>query len=109
MTTMPITPPPSDDALLRKMRSGSQDTAADTVQEAFMGLFTGRFAFDPLRGSLPNFLFGVARLLILKHEEPRRREAPLPEPDAALFAVPPDYRVREMGKRMPGAAGKSDE
>lgn len=103
---MTITPTTSDDELLRRMRSGdahafaalyrrhqgpvyrfallrcgSSGTAADTVQEAFVGLLTGRLAFDPLRGSLPNFLFGVARLLILKHEEPRRREAPLPEPD----------------------------
>jgi len=103
---MTITPTTSDDDLLRRMRAGdaqafaalyrrhqgpvyrfallrcgSADTAADTVQEAFMGLLTGRLAFDPLRGSLPNFLFGVARLLILKQEEPRRRESPLPEPD----------------------------
>jgi RNA polymerase sigma-70 factor (ECF subfamily) len=106
MTAMTITPTTSDDELLRRMRSGdaqafaalyrrhqgpvcrfallrcgSADTAADTVQEAFMGLLTGRLAFDPLRGSLPNFLFGVARLLILKHEAPRRRAAPLPEAD----------------------------
>ena len=104
---MTITPTTSDDELLRRMRAGdaqafgalyrrhqgpvyrfallrcgSLDTAADTVQEAFLGLLSGRFAFDPLRGSLPNFLFGVVRLLILKHEEPRRRESPLPEPDA---------------------------
>lgn len=103
---MTITPTTSDDELLRRMRSGdaqafaalyrrhqgpvyrfallrcgSPDTAADMVQETFMGLLTGRFVFDPLRGALPNFLFGVARLLILKHEEPRRRESPLPEPD----------------------------
>jgi hypothetical protein len=31
------------------------------------------------------------------------------EPDAALFAVPADYQVREIGKRLPGAAGKSEE
>jgi len=103
---MTITPTTSDDELLRRMRSadaqafaalyrrhqgpvyrfallrcGSGDTAADVVQEAFMGLLTGRLAFDPLRGSLSNFLFGVARLLILKHEEPRRRESPLPDSD----------------------------
>jgi RNA polymerase sigma-70 factor (ECF subfamily) len=103
---MTITPTTSDDELLRKMRSGdaqafaalyrrhqgpvyrfallrcgSAGTAADIVQEAFMGLLTGRFAFDPLRGALPNFLFGVARLLILKQEAPRRREAALPEAD----------------------------
>lgn len=63
------------------LRCGSADTAADIVQEAFMGLLTGRFAFDPLRGQLQHFLFGVARILILKHEEPRRRHLPLPEPD----------------------------
>ncbi|MBD8529636.1 MULTISPECIES: RNA polymerase sigma factor [unclassified Massilia] len=103
---MTITPTTSDDELLRRMRAGeaqafaalyrrhqgplyrfallrcgSPDTAADTVQEAFMGLLSGRLAFDPLRGSLPNFLFGVVRLLILKHEAPRRRESPLPEAD----------------------------
>ena len=106
MTTMTITPATTDDDLLRSMRSGdarafaalyrrhqgplyrfallrcgSADTAADVVQEAFMGLLNGRLAFDPLRGSLPNFLFGVARLLILKHEAPRQRETALPEPD----------------------------
>ena len=103
---MTITPTTLDDELLRRLRAGdaqafaalyrrhqgpvyrfallrcgSADTAADTVQEAFMGLLSGRFAFDPLRGSLPNFLFGVARLLILKHDAPRRRETSLPEPD----------------------------
>lgn len=103
---MTITPTTPDDELLRRLRAGdapafaalyrrhqgplyrfallrcgAPDTAADTVQEAFMGLLTGRLAFDPLRGTLQNFLFGVVRLLILKHETARRREAPLPEPD----------------------------
>lgn len=103
---MTITPATSDDELLRQMRAGqadafaalyrrhqgplyrfallrcgSADTAADIVQECFMGLLTGRFAFDALRGALQHFLFGVARLLILKHEAPRRREHPLPEPE----------------------------
>jgi RNA polymerase sigma-70 factor (ECF subfamily) len=56
------------------LRSGSSATAADVVQEVFMGLLTGSFHFDPLRGALPHFLFGVARKLILKIEHPRRRE-----------------------------------
>lgn len=63
------------------LRCGSADTAADIVQEAFMGLLTGRLQFDPLRGQLQHFLFGVARNLILKHEEPRLRHVSLPEPD----------------------------
>jgi RNA polymerase sigma-70 factor (ECF subfamily) len=63
------------------LRSGSPDTAADVVQEVFMGLLTDSFHFDPLRGALPNFLFGVARKLILKHDLPRLREDSLPELD----------------------------
>jgi RNA polymerase sigma-70 factor (ECF subfamily) len=63
------------------LRCGAPGMAADTVQEAFMGLLTGRLQFDPLRGSLPNFLFGVARLLILKQETAQRREWPLPDDD----------------------------
>jgi RNA polymerase sigma-70 factor (ECF subfamily) len=59
------------------LRCGSADSAADVVQEAFMGLLTGRFAFDPLRGPLPHFLFGVARKLILKLEEARQRHVAL--------------------------------
>jgi RNA polymerase sigma-70 factor (ECF subfamily) len=62
------------------LRCGSPDTAADVVQEAFMGLLTERFRFDPLRGQLQHFLFGVARNLILKIEESRQRQVPLPEP-----------------------------
>jgi RNA polymerase sigma-70 factor (ECF subfamily) len=63
------------------LRSGSPDTAADVVQEVFMGLLTGSFHFDPARGALPHFLFGVARKLILKLEQPRQREQPLQELD----------------------------
>lgn len=55
------------------LRCGSSDTAADVVQETFMGLLTERFRFDPLRGQLQSFLFGVARNLILKLEEGRQR------------------------------------
>jgi RNA polymerase sigma-70 factor (ECF subfamily) len=62
------------------LRCGSPDTAADVVQEAFMGLLTERFRFDPLRGQLQHFLFGVARNLILKIEEPRQRQVALPDP-----------------------------
>ncbi|RJG11331.1 RNA polymerase sigma factor [Massilia cavernae] len=63
------------------LRSGSPDTAADIVQEVFMGLLTGALNFDPLRGQLQGFLFGVARNLILRHEQARGRTAALPEHD----------------------------
>jgi RNA polymerase sigma-70 factor (ECF subfamily) len=61
------------------LRCGSPDTAADVVQEVFMGVLTDALRFDPLRGQLQHFLFGVARNLILKHEQARGRTSSLPE------------------------------
>lgn len=55
------------------LRCGSPDTAADVVQEVFMGLLSGSFDYDPLRGQLNNFLFGVARNVVMKLDEARRR------------------------------------
>jgi len=63
------------------LRCGARDAAADIVQEAFMGLLTGRLAYDPLRGQLPHFLFGVARKLALKRDAAHARQTSLPEPD----------------------------
>ena len=62
------------------LRCGSGDAAADIVQEAFMGLLMGRLGYDPLRGQLQHFLFGVARNLALKLDEARQRHPRLPEP-----------------------------
>ncbi|UOD32868.1 RNA polymerase sigma factor [Massilia violaceinigra] len=76
------------------LRTGSGDTAADIVQEVFMGLLTGSFHYDPLRGLLQNFLFGVARKLILKHEQPRLRLASLSEAKAG--ADPDDESAQEL-------------
>ena len=62
------------------LRCGSGDAAADIVQEAFMGLLTGRLGYDPLRGQLQHFLFGVARNLALKLDAARQRHPQLPAP-----------------------------
>ena len=61
------------------LRCGSADTAADVVQEVFLGLLAGSFDYDPLRGQLQNFLFGVARNVVLKLESQRHRTAALPQ------------------------------
>ncbi len=95
------------------LRSGSTGTAADVVQEVFIGLLTGKFTFDPLRGSLPNFLFGVGRNLVMKQDRPASAadeddleevcEAPTPlarllineqaeQVRRALATLPPHYR-----------------
>lgn len=72
------------------LRCGSADTAADVVQETFMGLLTDRFRFDPLRGQLQHFLFGVARNLILKNETGHQRHVVLGDDDDDEDDLPDD-------------------
>ncbi|MBL0121899.1 MAG: RNA polymerase sigma factor [Betaproteobacteria bacterium] len=55
------------------LRSGSPDTAADIVQEIFMNLLSNVLKFDPARGALQGFLFGVARNLALKRDAAQSR------------------------------------
>ncbi len=60
------------------LRCGSSDVAADVVQDVFVALIENKLSFDPTRGSLASFLFGVARNFALKREEAQRRHLPLP-------------------------------
>lgn len=55
------------------LRCGSADAAADIVQEIFLALLNNTLKFDPARGVLQGFLFGVARNLLLKQHEAGRR------------------------------------
>lgn len=98
---MPLTDPIQDLALLTEMRSGSAAafeqlyrrhqgplyrfallrcgsaaTAADIVQEIFLALLNDTLKFDPSRGALQAFLFGVARNFLSKQYEANRRYVP---------------------------------
>ncbi|WP_229482893.1 RNA polymerase sigma factor [Massilia horti] len=55
------------------LHCGAPDVAADVVQDVFMGLLNDSYAFDPLRGMLANFLYGVARNLVLRHARQNER------------------------------------
>jgi RNA polymerase sigma-70 factor (ECF subfamily) len=55
------------------LRCGSAAAAADIVQEIFLALLNDTLKFDPTRGVLQSFLFGVARNLLLKQYETQRR------------------------------------
>lgn len=55
------------------LRSGSPDTAADIVQEIFMAIIENTLKFDPTRGVLQGFLFGVARNMLLKRDSAQYR------------------------------------
>ncbi|MFZ3004429.1 MAG: RNA polymerase sigma factor [Undibacterium umbellatum] len=60
------------------MRCGQSAVAADVVQDVFMGLLSKSYRYDAGLGSLQNFLFGVARNLLLKQDQAERRHQPLP-------------------------------
>ncbi|MFZ6765436.1 RNA polymerase sigma factor [Undibacterium sp. Di26W] len=60
------------------MRCSQSALAADVVQDVFMGLLTRSYRYDAGLGNLQNFLFGVARNLLLKQDQAQRRHQPLP-------------------------------
>ena len=55
------------------LHCGAPDVAADVVQDVFMGLLNDSYGFDPLKGMLANFLYGVARNLVLGHARQNSR------------------------------------
>lgn len=65
--------------------TGSASTAEDVTQEVFLALIRKECGFDPLRGTLSAYLFGIARKHVLRHMERNRLVAELDsdEPDVA--------------------------
>lgn len=59
--------------------TGSAWGAEEIVQDVFMTLIREPSKFDPQRGSLPAFLFGIARNKVMKHNERQPREISLVE------------------------------
>ncbi len=57
--------------------SGSTTAAEDIAQEVFMALLRAECGFDPDRGTVSGYLFGIARKLVLRNLERSR-------PDVAL-------------------------
>jgi RNA polymerase sigma-70 factor (ECF subfamily) len=57
--------------------SGSSAAAEDIVQEVFLALLREECGFDPERGTLSGYLFGIARKLVLRNLERGRSNVPL--------------------------------
>lgn len=57
--------------------SGSATVAEDVTQEVFLALIREECGFDPERGTLPGYLFGIARKLVLRSLERGRADVPL--------------------------------
>src|ERR1700722_14947237 len=66
---------------------GNSAVAEDVTQEVFMTLIRDAGRFDPARGSLAGFLFGVARNHLRKRWEQERNSVPLPESADELDAI----------------------
>lgn len=60
--------------------TGSVAVAEDVTQEVFLALIEHGQRFDPARGTLASFLYGIARNLVLRRLEKDRAA----EPDAAM-------------------------
>jgi len=58
--------------------SGNPAVAEDVTQEVFMTLIRDAKRFDPARGTLGGFLFGIARNFLRKRWEQDRRLVALP-------------------------------
>jgi len=67
--------------------SGSTAIAEDVTQEVFMTLIRDAKRFDPGRGTLGGFLFGIARNHLRRRWEQERNLVPLPETADELDAI----------------------
>jgi RNA polymerase sigma-70 factor (ECF subfamily) len=67
--------------------SGSMPLAEDVTQEVFLALLREDCGYDPDRGTLSSYLFGIARKLVLRHLE-RGRPLVALDTDSDDFSQP---------------------
>jgi len=83
--------------------SGNAAMAEDVTQEVFMTLIRDAKRFDPARGTLGGFLFGIARNHLRRRWEQERNSVPLPETADELDAI----MARSSAVRVGGKNGTS--
>jgi RNA polymerase sigma-70 factor (ECF subfamily) len=64
--------------------TGSASVAEDILQEVFLALISKPEQFDPSKGSLNNYLFGIAHKQVLRHREKQRDQIQLESPEEQL-------------------------
>ena len=67
--------------------SGSMPVAEDVTQEVFLALLREGCGYDPDRGTLSGYLFGIARKLVFRHLERGRLDVAL-DTESDDFAQP---------------------
>jgi RNA polymerase sigma-70 factor, ECF subfamily len=80
--------------------SGNCSVAEDVTQEVFMTLIRDARRFDPQRGTLGGFLFGIARNHLRRRWEQERNSVPLPETADELDHL----MARDIAGRRNGAS-----
>ena len=108
---MPARPPETDDELLARLEAGdeaafqvlyrrrqgaiyrfamhvtgSSAVAEDITQEVFLTLIRNACRYDPERGTLNGYLFGIARKLVFRHLERTRMDVALDGSNEDSFA-----------------------
>ncbi len=86
--------------------SGNAAMAEDVTQEVFMTLIRDAKRFDPARGTLGGFLFGIARNHLRRRWEQERNSVPLPETADELDAIV--ARSRAGGKNGTSGYGNGN-
>jgi RNA polymerase sigma-70 factor (ECF subfamily) len=72
------------------------DAADDVAQETFLQLWKRHNGFDPARGTLKQYLFGIAR----KQAAHRRNEWPPPVAELATEAVAAEDRTADLNEAL---------
>ncbi len=75
--------------------TGSVEMAEDVTQETFLALLSAGRRFDPARGNLGSFLYGIARNQILRRIDGRGFQPPPPEETASPEDLLEDLTRRE--------------
>jgi RNA polymerase sigma-70 factor (ECF subfamily) len=86
--------------------SGNAALAEDVTQEVFMTLIRDAKRFDPARGTLGGFLFGIARNHLRRRWEQERNSVPLPESADELDSIM--ARSKASGKNGSSAYGNGN-
>ncbi len=80
--------------------TGSAPLAEDIAQDTFLELLRNPRGYDPARGAMRMFLFGVARHLVYRHW---RRERPSVAVDEELLSYAPDLTAGPLAELIRAA------
>ncbi|MGA2713207.1 MAG: RNA polymerase sigma factor [Bryobacteraceae bacterium] len=80
--------------------SGDMAVAEDVTQEVFLALIENGERYDPSRGTLLSFLYGIARNLVLRRIEKKRPEEPAADEFPADEDLLDDLTRRETIERV---------